>query len=96
MHTQERDLMASGLIIMFSNLLLLIAAFKSIGVLIITVYHMLTGDVFEFLVVYVILLYGFATALFVLVHDASVGDLGGLDLSPNQVSMHITASVRKV
>ncbi len=74
--------MAAGLIVMFSNLLLLISAFKAFGVLILTVYRMLTGDVFQFIVVYMILLYGFATAL----HVVSPEDTGGLDLSPNFVS----------
>ncbi len=89
-YTQERDLMAIGLIVMFSNLLTIMSAFEFIGVLILTVYRMLTRDVLQFLIVYIVLLYGFATAMHVLVYDSAVEDpedLKGLDVSPNQVMM---------
>ncbi len=88
-HTsQERSLMAAGMVVMFSNLLNIITAFEFIGVLILTVYRMLTTDIFRFLIVYVILLYGFSIAMHVLVFDADLDnseDFKGFDESPNEV-----------
>ena len=91
--------MATGLIIMFSALLPVISAFKFIGVLILTVYRMLTGDIFRFLVVYIILLYGFSAAMYMLMpadtYEARLdpkcahADFHGLDNSTIKVSPHI-------
>jgi hypothetical protein len=88
-YTQERNLLAAGLLVMFSNLLPIISPFKWIGKLVLTIYRMLTGDVLKFLFLYVILLYGFATAMHVLVYDAAAENLEGLDVSPNEVNFHV-------
>ncbi len=46
---------------------------------------MLTGDVLRFLIVYIVLLYGFASALFVLVYEGESDEDPGLQTSPTQV-----------
>ncbi len=81
--------MAAGLIIIFTNFLAILLAFKFVGILVLTIYRMLTGDVLRFLIVYIILLYGFATSLFVLVHDGPSEGEGGLQASPGEVCMHV-------
>jgi hypothetical protein len=90
---QERQLLAAGLIIGFSTLLPIISAFKFISVIVLTVYRMVTGDVLRFLVIYIILLYGFATAMYVLVHDARPDPnhlyLKQVDQSPNHVGFFV-------
>ncbi len=79
--------MSVGLIIGFSTLLPIISAFKFISVIVLTVYRMVTGDVFRFVVIYIILLYGFATAMYVLAHNGLTSESRGLSVSPNQVSV---------
>ncbi len=79
--------MAAGVLIMFSNLLTIFSAFKFIGELVLTVYRMLTRDILRFLIVYVTLLYGFATALHVLIYDATYE--GEYNESPNQVTTYV-------
>jgi hypothetical protein len=87
-------------VVLFSNFLTIISAFKFIGVLILTIYRMLTGDILRFLIVYIILLYGFAIAMYVLVHDSTPDHVaekldmcaeqkGRLDVSPNQVMSEV-------
>jgi hypothetical protein len=77
--------MALALVILFSNLLNIIIPFKFIGEMVVSMYRMLTGDILRFLFVYVILLYGFAIAMYVLVHDNYIDHPGGLDFSANEV-----------
>jgi hypothetical protein len=85
-YIQERLLMSAGLIIGFCTLLPIISAYKFISVIVLTVYRMVTGDVLRFLVMYIILLYGFATAMYVLVHDGAALEPKGMNASPNDVS----------
>ena len=83
-YAQERNLMAACAMVLFRNFLTIIAAFKFMGVLILTIYRMLMGDVLRFLIVYIVLLYSFAIALYVLVHDAVEQDVDDLDLQQEQ------------
>ncbi len=79
--------MSVGFLVIFCNLLPIISPIKFVGVLVLTIYRMLTGDVFRFFIVYIILLYGFSLALFALVKDTNPEPLGSLDMTPNEVSI---------
>jgi hypothetical protein len=85
---QERYLMAAGLIIMCSNFLQVISAFQFIGILVLTIYRMLTGNVLKFLLVYTTLLYGLAAAVYVLGHDPLAEHETEVEFSANEVSVH--------
>jgi hypothetical protein len=83
--------MAAGLLVMFANLLNIIAIFEFVCIVVRTVYRMLTGDVLRFIIVYVVMLYGFGLAMYVLIHEGYSEQVPGLTHSANQVSVvHIT------
>jgi predicted CDP-diglyceride synthetase/phosphatidate cytidylyltransferase len=80
--------MAACLIITFSNFLQVISAFEFIGILVLTIYRMLTGDLLKFLLVYTTLLYGLALAIYVLGHDAFADHATHVEFSANDVSVY--------
>mmetsp|Transcript_33915 Transcript_33915/g.85739 ORF Transcript_33915/g.85739 Transcript_33915/m.85739 type:complete len:215 (-) Transcript_33915:1829-2473(-) len=51
---------------MFCNVLPIVTAFKYIGVLVLTTYRMLISDIARFILVYIVMLLGFSTAMYVL------------------------------
>jgi hypothetical protein len=81
--------MAAALVVLFSNLLNIIIPFKFIGEMVVSMYRMLTGDILRFLCVYIVLLYGFASAMYVLVHENYV-ESEGLSLSPSEVRFRVS------
>jgi len=58
--------------VLFCNLLNLLIPFKFVGMLVVTIYRMLVGDIARFLIVYLILLYGFGTASYVLQQERPI------------------------
>uniref|UniRef100_A0A6T8NHJ3 Ion transport domain-containing protein n=1 Tax=Hemiselmis andersenii TaxID=464988 RepID=A0A6T8NHJ3_HEMAN len=81
---EEHALIACTSIVMFCNVLPIVTAFKYVGVLVLTTYRMLISDVARFIVVYIVMLLGFSTAMYVLFDtsdEAQVLDSTGLKLT---------------
>mmetsp|Transcript_20079 Transcript_20079/g.31407 ORF Transcript_20079/g.31407 Transcript_20079/m.31407 type:complete len:162 (+) Transcript_20079:1185-1670(+) len=66
-------------VLLYGNLLNLLFPFKYFGMLLISIHHMLVGDVFTSLMVFLILLVGFSQATFVLLQKSSLAKWGVMD-----------------
>mmetsp|Transcript_35400 Transcript_35400/g.85463 ORF Transcript_35400/g.85463 Transcript_35400/m.85463 type:complete len:1276 (+) Transcript_35400:192-4019(+) len=75
----ELQLIGVAAIFLWSNFLNALLLFKFIGTLVQTIYRMLFGDVLRFLVVYIILLGGFAFAFYAWMQKTRVHELDCID-----------------
>ena len=71
----EINLLALASLLLFTNMLLVLLPFQYIGALIITVYKMLIGDITRFLVVYLLLFFGFSLGACLLCQRSAYVDL---------------------
>jgi len=81
---EEHALIACTSVIMFCNVLPIVTAFKYIGVLVLTTYRMLISDIARFILVYIVMLTGFSTAMYVLFDTSNYAealDISGLRLT---------------
>jgi hypothetical protein len=67
---RELEAEAVASVLLFDGLLIVLMPFRFIGELVITVYRMFVGDVFRFLVVFIVLQVGFALSLLLLTRSA--------------------------
>jgi hypothetical protein len=65
-HKTHAEAMAVASIFLFCNLLNVVLPFKSIGVLLITIYKMLVGDIARFCLVFFVLMFAFTIAMHLL------------------------------
>jgi hypothetical protein len=66
----ELEAEAVASVLLFANLLILLMPFRYIGELVITIYRMFVGDVFCFLVVFIVLQLGFSLSILALARNA--------------------------
>ena len=78
---QELRLLAVGSILLFCNALNVLVPFRYVGEMVITVYRMIVGDVFRFLVVYGLICCGFSFAMALMCQHV---DFDGLGLDGHQ------------
>ena len=78
---EELRLLAVGSILLFSNALNVLVPFRYVGEMVITVYRMIVGDVFRFLVVYGLICCGFSFAMALMCQHV---DFDGLGLDGHQ------------
>jgi len=96
-HGAELDCLALTSVVMWSNLLNLIMPFKFFGIMAITTYKMLVGDVIRFLMVFVMTTMAFGLAMMVLFQKSdSPGDIDDMDVPGRSIIGMVWIAVGEV